>query len=132
MAIRNKATITVVGYLNDIKEFNWGTVLSVSVSNSVKNKETGEWETGSRDYYDVVLGDGVSANGLSKDSVIEVEGSFKVGKTYAKKDGSTGIELKIRATSVRPAVDSWPATAQKGEAAVREVLGATPLENAPF
>lgn len=131
MAI-NRATIKVIGYLNDIKSFNWGTVLSVSVANSVKNKETGEWETASRDYYDVVLGDGVSADALTKDSVIEVEGSFKVGKTYAKRDGSTGIELKIRATSVKPANDPWPATAQRGEAAAREVLGATPLENAPF
>lgn len=132
MAIKSKATITVVGYLNEIKEFSWGKVLTVSVANSIKNKETGQWETASRDYYDVIPADGVDISSVSKDQVIQVEGSFKIGKTYAKKDGTTGVELKVRATSVKPAVDPWPETAQRGEAAVREVLGAEPLDRMPF
>lgn len=106
--------IQLEGFLYEIKELSWGTALRVGVNNRVKNDATGEWETASTDYYDVVLGDGVSLGaGVEESSPVYVEGTFKVGKTYSKRDGSTGVELKVRATSVtaverggaRPSVD---------------------------
>jgi hypothetical protein len=93
------AQIEVTGWLNEIKVLNWGTALRVSSDNRVKN-DKGEWETASRDYYDVVLNDGVSVDGIAEDSRVIVAGSFKVGKTYTKKDGTTGVELRIRANSI--------------------------------
>jgi hypothetical protein len=94
------AQIKITGWLNGIKEFDWGTTLSVSVTNRIKNQSTGEWETASRDYYDVVLNDGVTLGNIKENDQVVVEGSFKVGKTFAKKDGSTGVELRVRATSI--------------------------------
>jgi hypothetical protein len=104
------ARIEVDGYINQIKRFDWGTVLTVASNNSVKNAE-GKWETASRDYYDVVLGDGVSLGDLQEDERVIVAGTFKLGKNFAKKDGSTGVELKVRATSVtkaKPRQDEEP------------------------
>lgn len=94
-------TIHLEGYLYEIKELSWGTALRVGVNNRVKNDATGEWETASTDYYDVVLGDGVRLGaGVAENAPVVVDGTFKVGKTYSKRDGSTGVELKVRATSV--------------------------------
>ena len=93
-------TIKLTGWVNSVKEFDWGTTLSVSVSNRVKNPTSGEWETASRDYYDVVLNDGVQLGPIKENDQIVVEGTFKVGKTYQKKDGSTGVELKVRANAI--------------------------------
>jgi hypothetical protein len=93
------ARIELDGFINQIKRFDWGTVLTVASNNSVKNAE-GKWETASRDYYDVVLGDGVQLGDIQEDERVVVSGTFKLGKTYAKKDGSTGVELKVRASSV--------------------------------
>jgi hypothetical protein len=97
-------TIHLEGWVNSIKTFGWGTAVTVSVNNRVKNDATGEWETASRDYYDVVLGDGVSADGIAEDMEVAVDGTFKTGKTFPKKDGTTGVELKVRATSIAPLV----------------------------
>lgn len=94
------ATIEITGWVNDIKPFSWGTALTVSSTNRVKNDATGEWETASRDYYDVVLNDGVSVDGIKVDDQVVVRGTFKVGKTFQKKDGSTGVELRVRANSL--------------------------------
>jgi hypothetical protein len=97
-------TIHLEGWVNSIKTFSWGTALSVSVSNRIKNDATGEWETASRDYYDVILGEGMTADGITEDMEVAVDGTFKVGKTFPKKDGTTGVELKVRATSIAPLV----------------------------
>lgn len=45
---------TFTGWLNDIKEFDWGTVLKMS--HSVRRKdEQGEWQTVGKDYIDVIV-----------------------------------------------------------------------------
>jgi hypothetical protein len=93
------ATIEIKGWLDGVKEFSWGIALRVSSPNSVKNA-AGEWEITSRDYYDVVLADGVSLNGINEGDKVIVRGGFKTGKSYQKKDGSYGIELKVRARSI--------------------------------
>jgi hypothetical protein len=81
------------GFVNEVKEFGWGTVAKMTHSRRQLNKETEQWETIGKDYIDVVLPEGVS---VEKDQLIEVAGTFKV-ETYEKRDGSTGVSLKVRA-----------------------------------
>lgn len=84
------------GYVNEVKQFGWGNVAKVSHSQRAKNDATGEWETVGKDYFDVTLPEGVA---LAEGQIVSVEGILKVG-TYDKKDGSTGISLKVRAKTV--------------------------------
>jgi single-stranded DNA-binding protein len=106
------AKITVDGWVKAVRELSWGTALTVSSDNRVKNAE-GKWETASRDYYDVVLAEGVTLGNIREDDRVVVSGTFKTGKTFQKKDGTTGVELKVRATSVAPH-ESQPAPATVG------------------
>jgi hypothetical protein len=93
------AKITIDGWLKGVRELSWGTALTVASDNRIKNAE-GNWETQSRDYFDVILADGVTLGDIREDDRIVVSGTFKVGEFYAKKDGSTGVQLKVRATEV--------------------------------
>lgn len=88
--------ITVEAYVNEVKQFSWGTVARMSHSQRAKNEATGEWETVGRDYLDVTLPEGATA---TEGDILRVEGTLKVG-TYDKKDGTQGISLKVRAQSV--------------------------------
>ncbi|CAB4152920.1 hypothetical protein UFOVP609_34 [uncultured Caudovirales phage] len=87
------------GYVNEIKQFDWGTVVQMSHAQRAKNQTTGEWETVGKDYIDVTVPTGMSVP--AQNSVAVIIGSLKVG-TYAKKDGSTGVSLKVRAKDIRP------------------------------
>lgn len=84
------------GFVNEVKTFGWGTVAKVSHSQRAKNDQTGQWETVGKDYFDVTLPEGVT---VTEDQIVRVEGTLKVG-TYDKKDGTTGISLKVRAQDV--------------------------------
>jgi hypothetical protein len=86
------------GYVNEIKQFDWGTVVSVSHAQRAKNQGTGEWETVGKDYIDVTVPQGLSVP--AQNSVATIVGTLKVG-TYVKKDGSTGVSLKVRAKDIR-------------------------------
>lgn len=86
------------GYVNEVKDFAWGTIAKVAHSQRAKNDVTGEWETVGKDYLDVVLPDGAI---VDENSIIRVKGTFKVS-TYDKKDGTTGIAIKVRAQEVSP------------------------------
>lgn len=85
------------GFVNEVKPFSWGTVAKVSHSQRAKNDATGQWETVGKDYFDVTLPEGVS---IPEGELVRVEGTLKVG-TYDKKDGTTGVALKVRAQSIR-------------------------------
>jgi len=46
--------LTFTGWLNDVKSFDWGTVLKMS--HSVRKKdEAGNWQTVSKDFVDVII-----------------------------------------------------------------------------
>jgi len=46
--------LTFTGWLNDVKNFDWGTVLKMS--HSVRRKdEAGNWETVGKDFIDVII-----------------------------------------------------------------------------
>jgi len=106
------------GFVNEVKPFSWGTVAKVSHSQRAKNDATGQWETVGRDYFDVTLPEGVT---IPEGELVRVEGTLKVG-TYDKKDGTTGVALKVRAQSVRK-VERGPRDAV---AAAKEVLAPVP------
>ena len=86
------------GYVNEVKEFGWGNVAKMSHNRRKKNESTGEWETVSKDYLDVVLPEGRTT---TEGSLLKVGGTFTV-ETFAKRDGSTGIAIKVRAEYVQP------------------------------
>jgi len=106
------------GFVNEVKPFSWGTVAKVSHSQRAKNDATGQWETVGKDYFDVTLPEGVT---IPEGELVRVEGTLKVG-TYDKKDGTTGVALKVRAQSVRKV--------ERGQrdavAAAKEVLAPVP------
>ncbi len=54
--VKNEALIEVTGWLNDVKDFEWGRALKVSVDVRKKNHQD-EWETVDKTIYDVTTDD---------------------------------------------------------------------------
>ena len=50
--IKNEAQVELTGWLNDVKEFDWGTALKVSIDVRKKSHQ-GEWETVDKTTYDI-------------------------------------------------------------------------------
>lgn len=94
------------GYVNEIKQFSWGSIAKVSHSQRAKNEATGQWETVGKDYLDVTVPDGAI---VDEGSLVKVKGTLKVG-TYDKKDGTQGIALKVRAQEITPVVRNTQTT----------------------
>lgn len=113
------------GYVNEVKPFDWGTVLNVGHRQVIKNA-AGEWETAGYDYFDVSLQKGVDVP--AKDSKVRVKGTMKT-KRFDKRDGSKGIALQVRAESVEPM--EKPASVPDMQAIWPDVKQ-VPDENAPF
>jgi len=87
------------GYVNEVKTFGWGSVIKMTHSQRAKNKDSGQWETIGKDYLDVVLPEGFNAEQVQEGMILSINGTFKV-ETYPKRDGSTGIAIKVRATDI--------------------------------
>jgi hypothetical protein len=95
--IRNQALVTVTGWLNDSKVFDWGSAAKVSVDVRKKN-DAGQYETVDKVTYDVTF------EGTFPDAKQVIAAGRIVGvNTYEKRDGSTGVSIKVRAESVIPA-----------------------------
>jgi hypothetical protein len=118
--IKNEALIQLTGWLNNVKEFDWGVVLKVSVDVRKKNYQ-GDWETVDKTVYDVVTDGKSTLEGVKQ---IKVTGRITGTNTFQKRDGSTGAAVKVRADSVEVVsdkvneaaiMDTWP-TAQIGQA----------------
>lgn len=84
------------GYVNEVKQLSWGAVAKMSHSQRAKNEETGQWETVGKDYLDVTLPDGQI---LNEGELVKIRGTLKVG-TYEKRDGGTGVAMKVRAQEI--------------------------------
>jgi single-stranded DNA-binding protein len=97
------------GYANEVKSFSWGNVVKVSHNQRAKN-DAGQWETVGKDYFDVTLPEGTS---VQENTLVKVTGTLKVG-TYDKKDGTTGVALKVRAQSVQPVQRGGSAASDDG------------------
>jgi hypothetical protein len=95
--IRNQALVTVTGWLNDPKIFDWGSAAKVSVDQRKQNA-AGVWETVDKIQYDVTF------EGTFPDvKQVIVQGRIVGINTYEKRDGTTGVSIKVRAESVIPA-----------------------------
>jgi hypothetical protein len=126
--IKNEATVTVTGWLNDVKDFDWGRALKVSVDVR-KQSHQGEWETVDKTVYDVTTDD----RSMVFDNIkqVTVEGRITGTNVFQKRDGSSGFSIKVRGTSITPASD------KVNEAAVNTVWptvnpGQPISESAPF
>ncbi len=98
--IRNQALVTVTGWLNDAKTFDWGSAAKVSVDVRKQNA-AGEWETVDKLVYDVTY------EGAFPDAKQVIATGRIVGvNTYEKRDGSVGVSIKVRATDVAPAEET--------------------------
>lgn len=88
--------MSFTGFVEEVKEFTWGKVVTVSHANRQKN-DAGQWETTSRDYIDVTIDPQSEFGWLTeakKGLRVAISGNVKVS-TYDKKDGSTGIRFKL-------------------------------------
>ena len=120
MMVKNEALVEVTGWLNDVKQFDWGVVLKLSVDVRRKNDQ-GEWETVDKTIYDVTTDGKTAVEGVKQ---VKVTGRITGTNTFQKRDGSTGSSIKVRADRVEVASDkvneaaimeAWP-TAKIGEA----------------
>lgn len=99
MAIAVKFT----GFLQEVKHFDWGSVVEVAHTNRKKN-QAGEWETVSTDYIDVVvdMSDKESYRhifDLPKSTRLSVSGNMKFN-AYTKRDGTPGAKMKVWANDM--------------------------------
>lgn len=103
--------ISFEGFVQEVKEFGWGTVVTVVHNQRSKNDATGQWETVGKDYLDVTTDGPIPP----KDTKVAVSGRLKVS-TYQKKDGTTGIALKVAGATISEA------TRGNAVAATKEIL----------
>ena len=127
MMVKNEALIEVTGWLNDVKDFEWGRALKVSVDVRKKNHQ-GDWETIDKTIYDVTTDGKTPLEGVKQ---VKVTGRISGTNTFTKRDGSTGCSVKVRADRVEIASD------KVNEAAIMEAwptakMGPAVDESAPF
>jgi hypothetical protein len=128
--VKNEAQIQLTGWLNDVKDFEWGRALKVSVDVRKKNHQ-GEWETVDKTIYDVTTDNRAPLDGVKQ---VVVSGRIVGTNVFEKRDGTSGFSIKVRAESVEPAANQ--VVEKTGHAALNEVWAtATPggiEESAPF
>jgi len=113
--IKNQALVTVTGWLNDVKDFDWGRALKVSVDVRKKNHQD-EWETVDKTIYDVTTDNRAPLDGVKQ---VTVTGRVTGTNVFQKRDGSSGFSIKVRAENVEPAIEEG--SRKVGHAAVNEV-----------
>lgn len=89
-----RAEVTVTGWLNNVKSFDWGNVFTLNVEHRRQN-ERGEWETVDRTQFDVT-----TDSAVPEAKQLLVTGRINGTNTYTKKDGTTGVSIKMRASSL--------------------------------
>ena len=129
--IPNKAEVTVTGWLNDVKDFDWGRALKVAVDVRKKNHQD-EWETVDKTVYDVTTDD--KSGNFDGVKQVTVTGRITGTNVFQKRDGSSGFSVKVRAESIVAADEQ-----KTGHAAVNAVWptvipgqGKPSDESAPF
>jgi len=128
--VKNQALVTVTGWLNDVKDFDWGRALKVSVDVRKQNHQ-GDWETVDKTIYDVTTDNRAPLDGVKQ---VVVTGRITGTNVFQKRDGSSGFSIKVRAENVEPAANQ--VVDKSGHAAVNAVWDVkTPGgidEQAPF
>jgi|DEB0MinimDraft_6_1074348.scaffolds.fasta_scaffold26642_2 single-stranded DNA-binding protein len=123
------------GFIEDVREFDWGRVFNVSHTQWKKTGE--EFEAIGKDYLDVTTDD-AHADGAEAGDKIRVTGRLKT-KRFNKKDGSTGIALNVRAESFEILKKGDPnnrGSEKTGHAAMNEIWPVAEIpgtdDQAPF
>lgn len=124
--VKNEANVKVTGWLNDVKSFDWGTALKVSVDVRKQNAQ-GEWETVDKTIYDVTTGDKVALDGVKQ---VTVTGRIVGTATFQKRDGSTGSAVRVRAESIQATENPTASVSQMQE--LWPTVKQIPDTNAPF
>jgi hypothetical protein len=99
--VKNEAQIQLTGWLNDVKDFDWGRALKVSVDVRKQNHQ-GEWETVDKTVYDITTDNRAPLDGVKQ---VVVTGRIVGTNVFQKRDGSSGFSIKVRATTVEPAAN---------------------------
>lgn len=113
--------VEFVGYVNKVREYDWGIAYDVAHNQMVKKGD--QWEAVGRDYLSVVGPQGGPR--FNENDMVEIKGTLKT-KVFDKQDGSKGIALNVRAESMtvkaskgnaRPKADPpvqmvWPEVAE--------------------
>jgi len=129
--IRNEASVTVTGWLNDVKDFDWGRALKVSVDVRKKNHQD-EWETVDKTIYDVTTDD--KSGNFDGVKQVTVTGRISGTNVFQKRDGTSGFSIKVRGESIVPATDGKVGSAAiMNEWPTAKIGQGTPIsESAPF
>jgi hypothetical protein len=129
--VKNEARVELTGWLNDVKDFEWGRALKVSVDVRKQN-EAGVWETVDKTVYDITTDNRAPLDGVKQ---VVVSGRITGTNVFQKRDGSAGFSVKVRAESVSPAANQVVSD-KVDHAAVNAVWPTvTPgsiIESAPF
>lgn len=110
-------SIEFQGFVNEVKNFDWGTVYNIS-HNQVRKTPQGTWETVGRDYFSVIAPEG--ADLLAENMRVNVKGRMKT-KTFEKRDGSKGTSLEVRAEEITVVSAGTQREDKVNEAAVNAV-----------
>ena len=115
------------GYVNGIRQFDWGTVYDVAHNQMLKD-EQGEWKIDGKDYFSVT-----GPTGFEEGDKVLVVGRLKT-KLFDKKDGSKGVSLNVRATEMSKVERRGGGSPQMTQAALQDVFGSVKSidEEAPF
>jgi len=99
--VKNEARIELTGWLNDVKDFEWGRAIKVSVDVRKQNHQ-GEWETVDKTIYDVTTDNRAPLDGVKQ---VVVSGRITGTNVFQKRDGTSGFTIKVRAENVVPAAN---------------------------
>jgi len=83
--------VEFVGYVNKVRQYDWGT--AYDVSHNQMQKKGDQWEVTGRDYLSVV---GPQGSQFAENDLVSIVGTLKT-KVFDKQDGSKGIALNVRA-----------------------------------
>ena len=121
-------TVNFKGFINEVKQFDWGTVYDVAHSQMRKTPE-GKWEKIGADYFSVI-----GPAGFNEGDLVEVKGRLKT-KRYEKRDGSKGMSLEVRADDITVVNKGNNPQSKTGHAAVANVWPTVDIpgaDDAPF
>lgn len=111
------------GFVNEVKQFDWGTVYNVA-HNQMRKTPEGKWEKIGADYFSVI-----GPVGFEEGNQVEITGRLKT-KRFDKRDGSKGISLEVRAEDMTLIHAGTQREDKVGHAAVNAIWDVKPLPDA--
>jgi hypothetical protein len=128
--VKNEALVSVTGWLNDVKDFEWGRALKVGVDVRKKNHQ-GDWETVDKTIYDVTTDD--KSGDFDQVKQVTVTGRISGTNVFQKRDGTSGFSIKVRGESIVPAGEKVQEAAIMGQWPTAKIGQGNPVdESAPF